>query len=70
VANIEISTKVEESVWKELEQLAQRSHQDLSDLLTEAIREYLGLRRVRPEVLRHLDESIAENQQMGRLLVD
>ena len=37
-------------------------------LLTEAIREYLERRRVRPVVMQHLDDSIAEKDRLGRLL--
>ena len=67
-AATKISSKVEESVWKDLQQLAGESHQSISGLLTEAIREYVRRRRVRPEVLRHLDSSIAENEELGRRL--
>ena len=65
---IKISSKVEASVWKELKELADESHQSLSGLLTEAIQEYVQRRRVRPVVLRHLETSIAENEKLGRLL--
>jgi predicted transcriptional regulator len=68
MAATKISSKVEESVWKDLQQLAGESHQSISGLLTEAIREYIHRRRVRPEVLRHLDSSIAENEELGRRL--
>jgi predicted transcriptional regulator len=68
MAAIKISSKVEESVWNELRELAEESHQSISGLLTEAIREYLRRRRVRPAVLRHLERSIAENEELGRLL--
>ncbi len=68
MANKKISSKVEESTWKELQALARESHQSISGLLSEAIREYVGRKRVRPAVLRHLDESVAENEELGRLL--
>ena len=68
MAAIKISSKVEESVWEELKELAEESHRNISGLLTEAIREYITRRRVRPVVLRHLDDSIAENEKLGRLL--
>ena len=63
-----ISSKVEESVWKDLQDLAKESHQSISGILTEAIREYIQRRRVRPEVLGHLESSIAENEELGRRL--
>ena len=68
MAAIKISSKVEESAWAELRALADESHQTVSGLLTEAIRDYVRRRRVRPDVLRHLDESVRENEELGRLL--
>lgn len=65
---IKISSKVDAIVWEDLKKLARVSHQDISGLLTEAIREYLQRRRVRPTVMRHLQDSIAENEKLGRLL--
>jgi hypothetical protein len=68
MAAIKVSSKVEESVWEEFKNLADESHQNISGLLTEAIREYIQRRRVRPVVRRHLDDSIVENKKLGRLL--
>ena len=70
MASRKISSKVEETVWEELKALAAESHQNVSGLLTEAIREYVRRRRVRPEVMRHLDDSITENERLGRLLAE
>lgn len=66
--NIKISSKVDEKVWNELKLIAQESHQNVSGLLTEAIRDYVQRRRVRPEVLTHLEVSMDENEELGRLL--
>ena len=68
MAAIKISSKVEEQVWDDLKQLADESHQNVSGLLTEAIREFVRRRRVRPEVLRHLEDSMRENDELGHLL--
>ncbi len=68
MANIKVSSKVEEAVWRDLRAMAEESHRTISGLLTEAIREYVARRRVRPEVLRHLEASVAENEKLGRLL--
>ena len=68
MAAIKISSKVESTVWEELKELADESHQNISGLLTDAIREYLQRRRVRPIVQRHLEDSIVENEKLGRLL--
>lgn len=65
---IKISSKVESAVWADLKELATESHQNVSGLLTEAIREYVQRRRVRPVVKRHLEDSIRENEKLGRLL--
>lgn len=70
MAAIKISSKVDERVWNELKALAEESHRNISGLLTEAIREYLRRKRVRPEVLAHTEDSIAENEKLGRLLAE
>jgi len=67
---VKISSKVDESAWEELRELARESHQNISGLLSEAIREYVVRRRVRPIVLKHLEDSIAENERLGRLLAE
>ena len=66
--NIKISSKVDEEVWNELKLIAQESHQNVSGLLTEAIREYIQRKRVRPSVLSHLETSMNENDELGHLL--
>jgi len=68
MAAIKVSSKVEASVWEELKDLADESHQSISGLLTEAINEYVQRRRVRPIVRRHLEDSIVKNAKLGRLL--
>lgn len=68
--SVKMSSKVEESVWEELRALAEETDRTISGLLTEAIREYLSRRRVRPEVRRHLEDSIRENERLGRLLAE
>lgn len=65
---VKISSKVEEAAWNELRALAEESRQSISGLLTEAIEDYVRRRRLRPEVMRHLEESIKENEKLGRLL--
>ena len=65
---VKISSKVDATVWEDLKELADESHQNLSGLLTEAIREYVQRRRVRPVVMRHLDDSMRENEKLGKLL--
>ena len=68
MANIKISSKVDEVVWEELKPVAQESQQSISGLMTEALQEYLQRRRVRPVVLDHLKGSVDENREMGELL--
>ncbi|MBN2033471.1 MAG: hypothetical protein JW836_09360 [Deltaproteobacteria bacterium] len=65
---VKISSKLDEKVWKDLKELANETHQNVSGLLTEAVREYVQRRRVRPSVLRHLERSMEENEQLGKLL--
>jgi len=68
MATIKISSLVEEVVWEELKAVASESHQNISGLLTEAIAEYVRRRRVRPEVMAHLERSIEDNRELGSLL--
>ena len=68
MANIKISSKVDEAVWEELKPVAQESHQNISGLLTEALRGYLQRHRVHPFVEGHLNDSIGENEELGELL--
>lgn len=68
MAAIKISSKVEEKAWNDLRELAKESHQSISGLLTEAITDFLRRRRVRPVVLEHLEKSMDENEELGRLL--
>jgi predicted transcriptional regulator len=65
---VKISSKLDEKVWNDLKELANETHQNVSGLLTEAVREYVHRRRVRPSVLRHLERSMEENEQLGKLL--
>ena len=66
--SIKISSKVDEDTWNELKALASETHQNVSGLLTEAIQDYLRRKRVRPEVLNHLEQSMTENEELGKLL--
>ena len=68
MASIKISSKVEQAEWKALQDLARESHQSFSGLLTEAIGDYVRKRRLRPTVMDHLDDSMQENEELGRRL--
>ena len=70
MAAIKISSKVDEDVWRQLKELADESHQNISGLLTEAIADYVRRRRIRPAVMTHLEDSIAANEELGRLLAE
>ena len=70
MATMKISSVVDREAWNSLKALAQESRQNISGVLTDAIREYVRKRRVRPDVLQALDESIAENEELGRLLAE
>ena len=65
---IKISTKVDHEAWNDLKQLAQETNQSISVVLTKAIQDYVRRHRIRPDVLRHLEDSIHENEELGRLL--
>ncbi len=70
VPTIKISTKVDESAWNALKSLARESHRSISGLLTEAVQDYVRKRRIRPDVLRHLEDSIEQNEELGRRLAE
>ena len=68
MAKIKISSKVEQREWEALQALAAESNQSISGLLTEAVAEYVRKRRLRPQVMAHLEDSISENDELGKLL--
>jgi predicted transcriptional regulator len=68
MTSIKISSKVEQADWKALQALAKESHQSISGLLTEAISDYVRKRRLRPAVLDHLEDSMTENDELGKRL--
>ena len=70
MTTIKISSKVEQGAWAELKEMAEQSHRSVSGLLTEAVEEYLVRRRVRPDVLRHLEDSMRDNEGLGKLLAE
>ena len=65
---IVISAKLDEAIWNELRGLARATGRDVSEVLSEAIGEYLVRRRVRPDVLRRMEDSMRENEEFGKLL--
>ncbi len=65
---IKIRSKLDEAAWNELRDLARESKRSVSELLSEAVEEYLARRRVRPDVLGHLEDSMRENEELGKLL--
>ena len=65
---IKISSKVDAEVWDDLKVLAQETNQSISGVLTEAIQDYVRRHRIRPDVLRHLEDSIRDNEELGHLL--
>ena len=68
--NIKVSSKVDKTAWEALKQLAEESHQSISELLTEAVQDYVKKRRVRPPVRKHLEDSIQKNEELGRRLAE
>ena len=65
---IKISSKVEESAWNNLRELAKESNQSISGVLTEAIEDYLRRHRIRPEVMKHLEDSMIAHESLGQKL--
>jgi hypothetical protein len=68
MAKIKISSKVEQREWEALQAIAYESNQSIAGLLSEAVADYVRKRRLRPEVLSHLEDSISENEELGHRL--
>lgn len=68
MAKMKISSKVEQRDWEALQALAQESNQSISGVLGEAVAEYVARKRLRPEVMAHLEDSMNENEELGQLL--
>lgn len=65
MAKIKISSKVEQREWEALQAMAKESQQSISGLLTEAVSDFVRKRRLRPAVRSHLEDSMAENEELG-----
>lgn len=70
MSKIKISSKVEEREWKALQEIAYESQQSIAGLLSEAVADFVRKRRLRPAVLSHLEDSISENEELGRRLAE
>jgi len=70
MAKIKISSKVEQREWEALQAIANESNQSIAGLLSEAVADYVRKRRLRPEVLSHLEDSINENEELGYRLAE
>jgi len=68
MAKIKISSKVEQREWEALQAIAYESKQSIAGLLSEAVADYVRKRRLRPEVLSHLEDSIDDNEALGHRL--
>ena len=70
MALIKISSQVEQADWSALQDIARESAQSISGLLTEAIRDYVRRRQFGPVVIDHLENSMDENEELGRRLAE
>jgi len=70
MAGVKMSSVVNEEGWEDFRELARESHQSISGLLTDALREYVARRRVRPVVLSELEASMRRNRRLGELLAE
>lgn len=65
---VRITARVDAADWRSLRLVASASNESISQALTAAIREYVARHRVRPEVLRLLEDSLREHDELGRRL--
>jgi len=68
MAKIKVSSKVEQREWEALQALARESNQSIAGVLSEAVGEYVARKRMRPVVMDHLEDSMRENEELGKLL--
>ena len=68
MAMIKICSQVGEAEWNALRNIACESDRSISGLLTEAIADYVRKRSLGPVVLNRLEESMGENEDLGRHL--
>ena len=68
MATVKFSSKIDARAWEDLKRIAKESHKSVSGLLTEAVEQYVKRHRVRPEVLKHLEDSIRDNEELYRRL--
>lgn len=66
--SLKISTVVDEAVWRDFKVLSGETKINLATMLEEALKEYIHKKRLRPEFLSHLEDSVKENDALGRLL--
>ena len=66
--SVKISSKMNQVTWKALQQVSHDTHQSISGLLSEAVEDYLKRRTLRDDVLRHSDQSMQDNEELGKLL--
>jgi len=66
--SIKISTIVDEAIWKDFKKHSEESHQSISHLMNQAIKDFLRKRRMRPVFLREIKKSVDENEKLGELL--
>lgn len=67
---IKISSKVSKAAWEDLRALARESSRSISGVLTEAIEDYVRRRRIRPEAMQHLEDSMRAHDTLGKKLAE
>lgn len=65
---VKISTIVDKKIWKEFKALSEETHQSLSGMLSEALEEFIRRKRVRPDFLKQMAQSLDEHEALGKLL--
>lgn len=62
------STKLDRKVHQELKKYAEVSGRTVASIVSDAVSEYVARQRVRPEVLKAMDETLAEHDELLRRL--
>lgn len=68
MALVKVNADIDQRVWKDFRNHAFESGQSIPTLLSEALREFLARRRVRPIVMSELEASIRQHRRLGESL--
>lgn len=61
---VKFATQIDEEVLKDLKQFAKQTDRNISNVVTEAVAEYLQKVRLRPTFISAMDEVLNDNEEL------